>query len=254
MVHGRFPAGEYQREAALEVRVHEDVGDTVFLAGLLPIVQYVPHDLVVVVAFDLPALYLQDVRASVLAEEDEPDPAQVASELQNVHVVAYLLSVALMRLHERVVRRVQLQTRQEAYTGIVDGLSVGARVGPVVEHDHGVLRQQLPECLLEVVTSSMLLGMTVSLTGMPLSAFTDMSTTTFGLSGRWSRVWPNPAIVPLAGTPKYIEVQSISTLPRALIFLILDISSVMSGGSGPRISEKSKTCIRLMIYLLFISE
>lgn len=31
MVHSRFPAGERQREAVVEISVDEDVGDTVLL-------------------------------------------------------------------------------------------------------------------------------------------------------------------------------------------------------------------------------
>lgn len=36
MVHSRLPAGECQREAVVEVSVHEDVGDAVLLPRLLP--------------------------------------------------------------------------------------------------------------------------------------------------------------------------------------------------------------------------
>ena len=154
MVHRLFPAGERQREAVVEIRVHEDVGNTVLLAGLLPVVQRVPQvDHVVVIALGPPAVSPQDLRASVLTEEDEPGPAQVALGPEHVHVVAHMLPLVLMRLHERVVGCVQLQARQETHARIIDQLRIRARIGPVVEHDHGVLRQQreqLPECLFEV--------------------------------------------------------------------------------------------------------
>ena len=154
MVHRLFPAGERQREAVVEIRVHEDVGNTVLLAGLLPVVQRVPQvDHVVVIALGPPVVSPQDLRASVLTEEDEPGPAQVALGPEHVHVVAHMLPLVLMRLHERVVGCVQLQARQETHARIIDQLRIRARIGPVVEHDHGVLRQQreqLPECLFEV--------------------------------------------------------------------------------------------------------
>lgn len=51
MVHSRFPAGERQREAVVEVSVDEDVGDTVLLPRFLPCCPACsPVDHVVIVA------------------------------------------------------------------------------------------------------------------------------------------------------------------------------------------------------------
>lgn len=184
-----------------------------------------PHpqvDHVVVIELGLFAAYPQDVRAHVLAEENEFGPVQVAFELQNVHVIAHMFPVVLMRLHERVSRRVQLQTRQEPHSRNVDDLGIGARVGSVVKYDYRILRhqrEQLPEGLLEKCHVRILPGITVRPAGIPETWSTDRPTTTYNLSGRWSQGCSNLITVPLARALKYLEVQSIITFPRVIPYL-----------------------------------
>ena len=82
MLHGRFPAGESQREAIMKIGVHKDVGDIVLLPGLLALIQRLPQvDHVVPVALGLPAVYSKDV----LAVEDGVDP--VHRYTRHVHQV-----------------------------------------------------------------------------------------------------------------------------------------------------------------------
>ena len=59
-VHSHFPAGECQREAVVEVSVHEDVGDAVHLPRFLPCcLARSPVDHVVVVALERIEKFIQ---------------------------------------------------------------------------------------------------------------------------------------------------------------------------------------------------